>query len=162
MERCRTSFQKNIYLHRPQIAKTNLCVITVKNNVTSARSSRQFCLTPNHSTPCNGTQSWHHVHFRAAMAPRPLRQCWPSPSPPHTIAHYNGTLHGTTSTPPKLAVTSPIPHYNGTLQWHPATAPRPSMTIAPCNGTQQWHYVHCTLQWPIRQSGSSPPPPYWK
>ena len=32
--------------------------------------------------------------------------------------------NGTTSTPPKLAVTLPFPHHS-TLQWHPAMAPRP-------------------------------------
>ena len=37
---------------------------------------------PNHST-----LEWH-----PAMAPRPLPQSWPSPSPPPAITHYNGTL----------------------------------------------------------------------
>ena len=80
------------------------------------------------------------------MAPLPLLQNWSSCWHP-TIAHYNG--NGTTSTPPKLAVTLPptIAHYNGTLQWHPAMAPRPlpqssPPTIAHYNGTQQWHHVH--------------------
>ena len=31
-----------LYQHRPQIAKTNFCVINVENSVTSARSSRQL------------------------------------------------------------------------------------------------------------------------
>ena len=69
------------------------------------------------------------------MAPRPLPQSWPSPSPPHhrtlqwhpAMAPSNGTT-GTqqwhTSTPPKLVVTLPSAHHR-TLQWHPAMAPRP-------------------------------------
>ena len=49
------------------------------------------------------------------MAPRPLRQSWPSPSPPPTIAHYNGTL-----------------------RWHPAMAPHPlHPAMAP------WCHVQC-------------------
>ena len=49
------------------------------------------------------------------MAPRPLPQSWPSPSPRPTIAHYNGTL-----------------------RWHPATAPRPlHPAMAP------WCHVQC-------------------
>ena len=52
----------------------------------------------------------------------------------------------TTSTPPKLVVTLSSNH--STLQWHP-TIP------------QQWHHVLCTLVTrPIRQSGSSPSPPF--
>ena len=146
------------------------------------------------------------------MAPRPLLQNWSSCWHP-TIAHYNG--NGTTSTPPKLAVTFPptIAHYNGTLQWHPAMAPRllpqsspptiahyngttstppklvvalPSLhhttlpmaprngttstppklvvkppsthTMAMWNGTQQWHHVHCTLQW---HPGATSNQPKW-
>ena len=147
----------------------------------------------------NGTLQWHHVRspkvgrhpppnhstlqWRPAMAPRPLRQSWPSPSPPPTIAHYNGTLrwhpamaprplnhstlqwhpaiafgNGTMSTPPKLAVTLPSPNHS-TLQWH--------LTMAPYNGTQQWHHVHCTLQWHPGATSNAPKwfvalPPYWK
>ena len=97
--------------------------------------------------PCNGTTSTppklvvmlapnHHVH----------PQSWPSPSPP-TIAHYNGTL-----------------------RWHPAMAPHPlpqswsstppstHTTMAICNGTQQWHHVHCTLQW---HPGATSNQPKW-
>ena len=37
-------FLKKLYQHRPQIAKTNFCVINVENSVTSARSSRQNSL----------------------------------------------------------------------------------------------------------------------
>ena len=120
----------------------------------------------------NGTWQWH-----PAMAPRPLPQSWSSP--PRTIAHYNGTLqwhhvllqswsspsprndsalqwhlamapsNGTTSTPPKLVVTSPptIAHYNGTLRWHS----NGTTSSAPCSGT--------LVPRPIRQSGSSPSPP---
>ena len=73
--------------------------------------------------------------------------------------------YGTTSTPPKLAVTLPFPHHS-TLQWHPAKAPRPlpqswsspSPTIAHFNGTQQWHHVHCTLRW---HPGATSNPPKW-
>ena len=102
----------------------------------------------------NGTLQWHHVHspklavtlppnhstlqWHPAMAPRPLPQSWPSPSPP-TIAHYNGTQqwhtlqwhptmapsNGTTSLPQIWLSTPPHPHYNGNVQWHPAMAPRP-------------------------------------
>ena len=37
-------FINKLYQHRPQIAKTNCCVINVENSVTSARSSRQNSL----------------------------------------------------------------------------------------------------------------------
>ena len=91
--------------------------------------------------PCNGTTS------TPPMAPRPLLQSWssPPPQPSHTTMapHYNGT----TSTPPKLAVTPPtiapsklvitLPPNHRTLQWH-------HTTMAPCNGTQQWQHVHST------------------
>ena len=87
--------------------------------------------------------------------------------------------NGTTSTPPKLAVTLPFPHQS-TLQWHPAMAPRPlpqswpspspSPAIAHDNGTLQWHHVHSPkigrqapyLQWhPIMALKALPhlPPP---
>ena len=72
----------------------------------------------------NGTLQWHHVHspkvghhpppnhstlqWHPAMAPRPLPQSWPSPSPP-TISHYNGT-------PRKHPAMAPRP-------LHPAMAP---------------------------------------
>ena len=101
------------------------------------------------------------------MAPRPLLQSWSPPSPP-TKAHCNGT----TSTPPKLVAT--LPPNQSTLQWHhvhspkvvvtppnnstlqchhvhspkvgPHPPPQPShTTMAPCNGTQQWHHVHSTI-----------------
>ena len=32
--------------------------------------------------------------------------------------------------------------YNATLQWH-----HTKLVVTPCNGTQQCHHVHCTLQW---------------
>ena len=81
--------------------------------------------------------------------------------------------NGTTSTPPKLAVT--LRH--STLQWHPAMAPRPlpqswsspsppttnhstlqwHPTMAPSNGTTSTAPCNGTLvPRPIRQSGSSP------
>ena len=37
-------FLKKLYQHRPQIAKTNFCVINVENSVMFARSSRQNSL----------------------------------------------------------------------------------------------------------------------
>ena len=80
---------------------------------------------------------------------------------------YLAPRNGTTSTPPKLVVALPN---HSTLQSHPAMAPLalpqtspPTIahyngnTIAPSNGTQQWHHVHYpklvvtllsgTLQW---------------
>ena len=115
--------------------------------------------------PPNGTKlKWH-----PAMAPRPLPQSWSSP--PRTITqqwhHVNSPKvgrhpshrPGTTSTPPKLALTLPCPHHSAP-QWHPAMAPRPlpkfvdpPTTIAHYNGTQQWHHVHSP------KVGRHPPPP---
>ena len=63
------------------------------------RPLRQNWSLPFLLAPCNCTLQWH-----PATAPCPLLQSWESPSP-LTIAHYNGT----TSTPPKLAVTPPQP-----------------------------------------------------
>ena len=61
-------------------------------------------MAPSNGTPPNhSTLQWH-----PAMAPRPLRQSWPSPSPP-TISHYNGT-------PRKHPAMAPRP-------LHPAMAP---------------------------------------
>ena len=93
-----------LYQHRPQIAKSNFCVINVKKKC-----------PPNHST-----LQWH-----PAMAPsnvhRPLPQSWSSPSP-QTIAHYNGTLQWHHVHSPKVGRHPPPPtiaHYNGTPHWHP-------------------------------------------
>ena len=134
------------------------------NGTTSTPPKLVVTLLPNHST-----LQWH-----PAMAPRPLRQSWPSPSPPRTIAHYNASLqwhpamaprplnhstlqwhpaiassNGTTSTPSKLVVTL-LPNHS-TLQWHPTMAPSNGTTsTAPCNGT--------LVPRPMRQSGSSPSP----
>ena len=133
------------------------------NGTTSTPPKLVVMLAPNHST-----LRWH-----PAMAPRPLPQSWPSPSPP-TIAHYNGTLqwhsamaprplpqsspqpyhttmapsNGTTSTPSKLVVTLPptIPHYNGTLRWHPAMAPRPLPPKLVVNPSLRPHYKG-NVQW---------------
>ena len=85
--------------------------------------------------------------------------------------------NGTTSTPPKLVVTLPSlrhstlqwhpamalrPLPQSTLQWHPAMAPHPLpqswSSLAPYDGTQQWHHVHCTLQW---HPGATSNPPKW-
>ena len=80
--------------------------------------------------PCNGTT------FIA-----PSNRTRSSPSPPPTIAHYNGTLQ-MAPRPLSQSWSSPSPstivRYNGTT------------STAPCNGT----LVPC----PIRQSGSSPSP----
>ena len=82
--------------------------------------------------------------------------------------------NGTTSTPPRLAVTLPFPHttmapcngcswsspspqtiahYNGTLQWHHVHSPKvgchPPRNQAPYNGTTLWHHL---------QSWSAPSP----
>ena len=74
-------------------------------------------------------------------------------------------LQSTTSTPPMAP--RPLPQ-----SWS-SPSPQPShTTMAPCNGTQQWHHVHSTiahyngtLQWhlamaprPLNQSWSSPSP----
>ena len=73
--------------------------------------------------------------------------------------------NGTTSTPPKLAVTLRYPRHS-TLQWHPAMAPRPlpqswsspsaTPAIAHYNGTLQWHPAMAPR--PLPQSWSSPSP----
>ena len=107
-----------------------------------------------------------------AMAPRPLPQSWSLPSslatcngtqqhspPNHTMAPCNGT----TSTPPKLAVTL----LSGTLQWHHVHSPKVGRhlppqpyhttmapTKAPSNGTT----FFCTLQW---HPGATSNPPKW-
>ena len=73
------------------------------------------------------------------------------------LAPCNGTTstatsNDTTSTPSKLVVTR-LAHYNDTLQRH---HPSPHHnTMVACNGTQQWHHVHCTLQW--HRATSNPP-----
>ena len=104
-----------LYQHRPQIAKTNFCVIRghvhspkVKLVVTlpptmahyngTLRRHPAMAPRPLHPAvaPCNGTQQWHHVHS--------------------TIAHYNGTLQ-------RHPAMAPRPLNHSTLQWHPAMAP---------------------------------------
>ena len=147
--------------------------------------------------PCNGTQqrppstppklvvtlppNHSKLQWHPAMAPRPLPQSWPPPSP-QTIAHYNGTLQWQHVLLQSWSSPSPAPtiaHYNGTLQWHPAMAPRPlpqswsspspAPTIAHYSGTLRWHSNGTTssapcsgtlVPRPIRQSGSSPSPPF--
>ena len=164
-----------LYQHRPQIAKTNFCVINVENSVTSARNSRQFVWMP---LLRMGTQQWHHVH-----SPKVGRH---PPLPPAAMAPSNGT------TPPKLVVFLPPNHstqqwqqwhhspklgrpspfpQRGTLQWHPAMAPSngttstppklvatlpPNHTVAHYNGTLRWHAM---APRPLPQSWSSPSPP---
>ena len=67
--------RKKLYQHRPQIAKTNFCVVNLENSVTSARRDKIHCYFlgclgeiggPEYRrkilAPCNGTQQWHHVH----------------------------------------------------------------------------------------------------
>ena len=144
---------------RPQIAKTNFCVINVESSVTSARNSRQFVWMP---LLHMGTQQWHHVHSPKVGRPSLPLSCngtqqWHHspkvgrfPSPP-TTAHNNGSngttppnlavmapSNGTTSTPPRLVAT--LAHYNGTLRWH-AMAPRPKVGRHPPlpPSTLQWH-----------------------
>ena len=135
----KTCQQKHqLYQHRPQIAKTNFCVRSSPSTPTIAHY--------------NGTLHWH-----PAMAPPPLPQSWPSPSPRHSTLQWHPAMapsNSTTSTPPKLVITLPptIAHYNGTQQWHPTIAPSNGTTsTAPCTGT--------LVPRPIRQSGSSPSPP---
>ena len=149
-----------LFQHRPQIAKTNFCVI---KGTTS--TPLKLVVTPSHHStlqrhpsmappppqpehtvmaPCNGTTS------TPLMAPRPLPQSWSSPSPP-TIAHYNRTLqwHHVHSTkvgrhPPTIAPSAMAPR----LLNHPTIQVAPSngtTSTAPCNGTQQWHHVHSTI-----------------
>ena len=134
-----------LYQHRPQIAKTNFCVI---KHPTSTPPKLVVTLPPNHSTlrrhlglavtpPNHSTLQCHHVHSP---------QSWSSPSQPShtTTAPCEGTQqwHHVHSTkvgrhpPPTMA------DYNGTLRRHPAIELHPAM--APCNGTQQWH-VHSTI-----------------
>ena len=158
----RTSHYK-LYQHRPQIAKTNFCVINVENSVTSARNSRQFVWMP---LLRMGAQQWHpppklvvtlpspQLQWHPAMAPLP--QSWPSSSPP-TTAHNNGS-NGTT--PPNLAVpplSRSVAHYNGTLQWHPAMAlhplpPKLVATLPPNHSTLQWHLT-------VARNGTTSTPP---
>ena len=116
--------QKNkLYQHRPQIAKTNFCVINVENSVTSARNSRQFVWM---QLLRMGTQQWHHVH-----SPKVGRL--PPPQPQHTTMAAMAPL-------PQTWPSLPFP-----AAWH--------TTMAPCNGTQQWHYIHSP------KVGRNPPPP---
>ena len=146
---------------------------------------------------CNGTlqhplREWHHVHspkvgrhpppnhstlqWHPAMAPRPLRQSWPSPNHSTLQCHHVHSPKVGRHPPPQPSHTtmapcngtqqwhhvhSTIAHYNGTLQWHPAMAPRPlnhstlqwHPATAPSNG-MQWHPTmaprplnHSALQW---------------
>ena len=90
-----------LYQHRPQVAKTNFCVINVENCVKSARNSRLLDWMP---LLRMGTQQWHHVH-----SPKVGRH---PPFPSAAMAPSTGT------TPPKLVVLRPatIAHFNGTLQ----------------------------------------------
>ena len=63
--------------------------------------------------PCNATQQWH-----PAMAPRPLPQSWPSPSPRHSTLQWHSAM-----APRPLPKSWPSPSPNHSLQWHPAMAP---------------------------------------
>ena len=134
------------------------------NGTTSTPPKLVVTLHLNHSTlqwhpamaPSNGTTSTPRklvvYNGTPAMALRPLRQSWSSPSLPRAIAHYNGTLqwhpamapsNGTTSIPPKPKLVVTLP---------------PHTTMVPYDGTQQWHHVHCTLQW---HPGATSNPPKW-
>ena len=134
-------FTLKLYQHRPQIAKTNFCVIKVPRPLLQSWSSP----SPPTKAHCNGTLQRHHVHSANGTTSTPPKLVVTLPP---TITHYNGTTlqwhpamapsNGTTSTQPKLVVTLPptIAHYNGTLQRHPAMAPRPlHPAMAPSNGT---------------------------
>ena len=138
-----------LYQHRPQITKTNFCVI----KGTTSTPPKLVVTPPHHST----------LQRQPSMAPRPLLQSWSSPCPP-TIAHYNGT-HQWHHVHSSKVGHHPAPqtkaHYNGTLQCHHVHSrevgrhppPQPShTTMAPCNGTQQWHHVHSP------KVGRHPPP----
>ena len=81
-----------------------------------------------------GALQWHHVHSSKVGRHAGTQ-------PQHTTTP---PCNGTTSTPPKLAVTLPPNH--STQQRHPAMAPRPlpqSWTSTPLhphyNGNVQWH-----------------------
>ena len=108
-----------LYQHRPQIAKTDFCVINVENSVSPAKSSffwmPLLCRVP--WAPCNGTTS---------APPKLVVTLAPSngtTSP--TIAHYNGTRQWHHVHSPKIGRHPPPQPCNGTLRWHPAMAPRP-------------------------------------
>ena len=167
-----------LYQHRPQIAKTNFCVRLSPSTPTIAHY--------------NGTLHWHHVHspkvgrhlprhstlqWHPAMAPRPLPQSWPSPSPNHSALQWHPAM-----APCPLPQSWPSPSPNQrTLQWHPAMAPRPlpqswpspspnhstlqwHPAMAPSNGTtstpQSWPSPspnHSTLQWHPAMAPRPPP-----
>ena len=155
---------QRLYQHRPQIAKTNFCAINIENSVTSARNSRQFVWIP---LAVYRHPAMAHVHSpKDGRLPPPQPQQWhhsprlgrPSPFPQRSTLQWHPAMapsNGTTSTPPKFAVT--LPRYHSTLQWHPAMAPRPfhqnwsspsrPPTIAHYNGTLQWHHDHSSQNW---------------
>ena len=136
--------QKKLYQHRPQIAKTNFCVIKGTTSTPPklvvppphSKLQRHPSMAPRplpqswSSPPCNGTTS------TPPMAPRPLPQSWSSPFPP-TIAHHNRTL---APRPPRQSWSSrPLPQ-----SWS-SPSPQPShTTMAPCNGTTSTQPSHTT------------------
>ena len=81
----------------------------------------------------NGNVQWH-----PAMAPRPLH---PAMAP---WCHVQ-SAKVVRRPPPLLEVRTPI----AIAIWG---------TMAMCNGTQQWHHVHCTLQW---HPGATSNQPKW-
>ena len=150
--------ESKLYQHRPQIAKTNFCVI----KGTTSTPSKLVVTHPSTIAHYNCTQQWHHAHspkvgrhpphhstlqwhpaMDPAMAPRPLN---------HSTLQWHPAIassNGTPSTPSKLVVTL-LPNHS-TLQWHPTMAPsNGTRSTAPCNGT--------LVPRPMRQSGSSPSP----
>ena len=129
--------------------------------------------------PCNGTTSTRKVgrhppnhstlQWHPAMAPSNGTTSTPASSPP-TIAHYNGTpAMAPRPLPQSWLSPSPQPYhttmapYDGTQQWHHvpqswSSTPSTHTTMAMCNGTQQWHHVLCTLQW---HPGATSNQPKW-
>ena len=118
--------KNKLYQHRPQIAKTNFCVILS----TTSTPPKLVVTPPHHST----------LQRHPAMAPRPLLQSWSSPSKHTAMAPCNGT----TSTPSKLVVTLPPNHTmapcNGTTSTPPmAPRPLPQSGRRPPPPTLRWH-----------------------
>ena len=73
-------------------------------------------------SPQHSTLQWHH-HVHSPKVGRP--------PPNHSTLEWHPAMtpsNGTTSSPPKLAVTLPSLNHS-TLQWHSAMAPRPLLPV---------------------------------